>query len=59
MLVEVPEYGKLIFEGTKADDVLILKGRMGSGIRMFFVNKVINLRHYKESLQANGGSTKL
>jgi hypothetical protein len=43
-----PEYGNLIFEETKADDVVIVKGRMGSGIRMFFADKIINLRKYKE-----------
>lgn len=48
-----PEYGNLIFEKTKADDVIIMKGRIGSGIRMFFCNKMLNLRLYKESLEKN------
>jgi len=48
--LKFPDYGNLIFENTRADDVLLLKGRLGSGIRMFFVNKVLNLREYKEKL---------
>jgi len=55
--LKFPEYGNLIFEDTRPDDVIILKGRMGSGIRMFFVNKVLNLRHYKEEI-AKKNSTK-
>lgn len=51
--LKFPEYGNLIFEKTKPNDVLILKGRMGSGIKMFFVNKIINLREYKKSLKEN------
>lgn len=50
--LKFPEYGNLIFENTKVDDVVIIKGRMGSGIRMFFVNKIINLRHLKEKQDA-------
>ena len=46
--IKFPDYGKLIFEQTKPDDVLIIRGKMGSGIRMFFVNKIINLRLLKE-----------
>jgi hypothetical protein len=49
--LKFPEYGKLIFEDTRPDDVILMKGKMGSGIRMFFVNKLINLRHYKEELE--------
>lgn len=49
--LKFPEYGKLIFSETKADDVLIFKGKLGSGIRMFFVNKIINLRILKEELE--------
>ena len=45
-----PEYGNLIFEQIKADDVIIIKGKMGQGIRLFFADKIISLRHYKESL---------
>ena len=46
-----PEYGNLIFEQIKADDVIVIKGRMGSGIRMFFVNKILSLRHYKDKIK--------
>ena len=49
--MKFPEYGNLIFEETRADDVIMIKGRMGSGIRMFFADKIINLRLYKESLE--------
>lgn len=41
--------GQLIFEHTRPDDVLLIRGKMGSGIRMFFVNKIMNLRIHKES----------
>ena len=40
--------GQLIFEHLKPDDVVLLRGRMGSGIRMFFVNKILVLRLHKE-----------
>lgn len=46
--IKFPEYGQLVFEKTKPSDVLIIKGRFGSGIRMLFVNKIINLRIMKE-----------
>jgi DNA polymerase-3 subunit alpha len=46
--MKYPEYGNLIFEQTKVGDVVIIRGKMGSGIRMLFVNKVLNLRLHKE-----------
>ncbi|HEY5236582.1 MAG TPA: hypothetical protein VIJ14_10415, partial [Rhabdochlamydiaceae bacterium] len=49
--LKYPEYGNLIFEQTRADDVIIIRGKMGSGIRMFFANKILNLRLYKEKLE--------
>ena len=50
--LKFPEYGNMIFERTKADDVIMIRGKMGNGIRMFFANKLLNLREYKESLHA-------
>lgn len=47
-----PSYGKLVFEGLKPEDPVIIKGRMGSGIRLFFANKVISLKDYKQKLDA-------
>ena len=44
------KFKKLIFEETKPTDVLLIKGRMGDGIRMFFVNEIVNLTHFKERL---------
>ena len=49
--LKFPEYGKLIFEDIKPDDVVVVKGRIGSGIRMFFANKIVSLRHYNENKQ--------
>lgn len=45
------KFKTLIFEDTKPSDVLLIKGKMGDGIRMFFVNEVINLRIFKERLK--------
>ncbi len=50
--LKFPQHGKLIFEDTRPDDVIMIKGRMGAGIRMFFANKIINLRKMKEELEA-------
>lgn len=50
--LKFPEYGNLIFEQLKADDVIIIKGRMGSGIRMFFADKILCLRKVKDKLEA-------
>ncbi len=36
----------------KVGDVVIIKGRMGSGIRMFFADKIVCLRQHKEKLEA-------
>lgn len=41
-----PEYRSL-FENVKEDDVVIVGGKMGSGIRMFFMNEVVNLSQLK------------
>ncbi len=45
--LKFPEYGNLIFEQIVADDVVMIRGKMGSGIRMFFANKILSLRHFK------------
>lgn len=51
--LKFPEYGKLIFDQIRADDVVMIRGKMGSGIRMFFANKILSLRHFKEKLDNN------
>lgn len=43
-----PYVQKLIFEELKDDDVVLIKGKMGSGIRMLFANKMVSLRQYDE-----------
>ena len=48
--VVFPMYGKLIFEQINVEDPVVIKGKMGSGIRMFFANHVLSLRAYKKSL---------
>lgn len=42
-----PFYKDVIFD-RQDNDVLLIQGIMGSGIRMFFANKIISLRKYKE-----------
>ena len=49
--IAFPLYGKLIFEGIKAEDPILIKGKMGSGIRMFFANKIISLPQLKNKLE--------
>lgn len=44
-----PYIEKLIFEDLREDDVILIKGKMGSGIRMLFANKIVSLRHYDEA----------
>lgn len=44
-----PKYGKMIFEEIEAGDPIILSGNMGTGIRMFFVNKIYSLKRLKKS----------
>ena len=43
-----PSFKKLIFEELREDDVLIIRGKMGSGIRMLFANKILCLRKFDE-----------
>ena len=43
-----PQYKKLIFERLRDDDVILIRGKMGSGIRMFFANKILSLREFEE-----------
>lgn len=45
--IAFPTYGKMIFE-LDAGDPVIIKGKMGSGIRMLFANKIISLKDYKD-----------
>lgn len=44
-----PYVQKLIFEEMRDDDVLLIRGKMGSGIRMLFANKIVSLRQYDEA----------
>lgn len=48
--VMFPMYGKLLFEKVGAGDPVVIKGKMGSGIRMFFANKILSLKEYKEKI---------
>jgi len=57
--LKYPEYANLIFEQSKTGDVIMLRGKMGSGIRMFFVNKVMNLRIYQEEQEKKNGNKQL
>ena len=45
--IAFPQYGKLIFEGINPEDPVVIKGKMGSGIRMFFANKILSLKQYE------------
>ena len=47
-----PRYGKFIFEELEEGEVVYIRGGMGSGIRMFFVDKILNLRVLKEELDS-------
>ena len=49
-------YGQLIFQEMKPDDVIVVRGKLGNGIRMFFANKILSLRHFKEYYEQNGKS---
>lgn len=48
--IAFPQYGKLIFEGINAEDPVAIRGKMGTGIRLFFANRIVSLKHYKEKL---------
>jgi DNA polymerase-3 subunit alpha len=50
--IHFPLYGKMVLEEAKADDVMMVKGKMGSGIRMFFCSKVLNLSKMKREMEA-------
>lgn len=43
-----PHYRDLLF-GENKNDALLIQGVMGSGIRMFFANKIMSLNQYKDS----------
>lgn len=46
-----PLFQKLILEDIKGDDVIMVRGKMGSGIRLFFANSIICLNHLKVKLE--------
>jgi len=43
-----PKFKELLFERLREDDVIIMKGKMGSGIRMFFANQMVCLREFDD-----------
>lgn len=45
-----PNFKKLIFEDLQPGQILMIKGKMGEGIRMFFANEIICLNHMKEKI---------
>lgn len=46
-------FKKLIFEDLSDDSIVMIKGRMGDGIRMFFANEIICLNHLKEKINGS------
>ena len=42
---------KLIFEEIDNDSIIVVKGRMGDGIRLFFANEIVCLNHLKDKLE--------
>ena len=44
-------FGKLIFEELKENDVIMVKGRIGSGIRMVFANYIVKLEDTKNKIE--------
>lgn len=48
-----PRFKKLIFEETSETDIIMIKGKMGSGIRMMFANEIISLNQLKKKLLNN------
>ena len=47
-------YGQLIFQELRPDDVIIVRGILGKGIRMFFADRIVSLRHFKEYYERTG-----
>jgi len=45
-------FGKLIFEELKENDVIMVKGRIGSGIRMVFANYIVKLEDVKRKIES-------
>ena len=46
-----PKFQKLIFEDIDDNSIVMIKGRMGDGIRMFFANEIICLNHLKDKIE--------
>jgi len=46
-----PSFKKLIFEDLTPGDIVMVKGKMGEGIRMFFANEIICLNHFKSKIE--------
>jgi len=46
-----PSFKKLIFEDLTPGDIVMVKGKMGDGIRMFFANEIICLNHFKSKIE--------
>lgn len=45
------QFSSLVLEQISDGDILIVKGQMGTGIRMFFANEIICLNHLKRKLE--------
>ena len=43
-------FKKLVFEEIDDNSIIMIKGKMGDGIRMFFANEIICLNHLKEKV---------
>ena len=52
-----PHVKELLFEEMRDDDIMLVKGKMGSGIRMLFANKIVLLRQYHEAPDKEKGAT--
>ncbi len=47
------KFQKLIFEEIDEGSIIMVKGRMGDGIRMFFANEILCLNHLKDKIENN------
>ncbi len=45
-----PKFQKLLMEDIGNGDIIMVRGKMGSGIRMFFLNEAICLTHLKNKI---------
>lgn len=45
------KFSSLVFEQIGDGDILMIKGKMGDGIRMFFANEIVCLNHLKKKIE--------